>query len=35
VLEDGSVYYINAISGAVATEQDAAASETDGEAEGV
>jgi regulatory protein YycI of two-component signal transduction system YycFG len=35
LLEDGSIYYINAISGAVATEQDAAASETDGEAEGV
>jgi regulatory protein YycI of two-component signal transduction system YycFG len=35
LLEDGSVYYINAISGAVATEQDAAASGTDGEADGV
>mgnify|MGYP002623223326 FL=1 len=35
LLEDGSVYYINAISGAVATEQDAAAAETDGKADGV
>jgi regulatory protein YycI of two-component signal transduction system YycFG len=35
LLEDGSVYYINAISGAVATEQDAAAAGTAGEADGV
>lgn len=34
VLEDGAVYYINAISGAVATEKDAAAETLDGDGPG-